>query len=125
MERVIYIRQGLNLHCKSMERYDYGYRNCTGDTHPCMEINVIAEDEVRCMSCDRRIDCLVKPQRCQSHVYWHICSGDSSGVYYTPNYQGVGYLRDRNIKKVEGDEKKFFDLTGLTFGDVVNKLYGT
>jgi len=123
MDRVIYIRQGHHLHCKSLEKYDYGYHNCSGDDHPCIEINVIAEDEVRCMDCDHRIDCLVKPQKCAIHVYWHICNGNSAGVYFTPNYQRSGYLRDREVKKVRGDEKKFHELTGLTFDEVVYKLY--
>lgn len=123
MDRTIYIRQGMNLRCKSLDKHDYEYLSCAGDDHPCIEINVIAEDEERCLTCDRRIDCLVKPQKCSFHVYWHICSGNCSGVYCTPNYLRVGFMRDRECSKVGKDEKKFIELTGLSFDDVVYKLY--
>lgn len=128
MERVIYIRQEKNLRCKGIDRYAYDFHNCHGDEHSCIEINVIFENETLCLKCTRRIDCLVSPKRCKTHVYWHICNGNSSGVYFTPDYKSSGYLRDRDVKKaftaLVGDEKKFRELTGLTFDDVVDKLYG-
>ena len=115
MDRVIYIRQGLNLYHRN--------HDCSGDGNPCIEVNVIFKDDGRCMSCDQRIDCLVKPQKCLTHVSWHICNGVGAGVYHTPNYQGNRYLRERAVEKVKGDERKFHELTGLTFDDVVYKLY--
>ena len=121
MNRVIYIRQGFSLR-QGLNLY-HGHQVCSGDDHPCIEVNVIFQDDGRCMECDRRIDCLVKPLKCLTHAAWHICNGDGAGVYYTPNYQGSGYFRDRTIEKVKGDEREFYTLTGLTFDDIVYKLH--
>jgi hypothetical protein len=126
MDRIMYIREGVNLQCRV---HGLGWDYCNGNgKSPCMEINVFHEDTGRCMECTNRIDCLVKPQRCLTHVQWHVCDGPLAGVFYNPSYQTYGFMRNREILDAptppHDDEKKFKLLTGLTFADVVKKLYG-
>lgn len=126
MNRVIFIREGMNLQCRV---FNTGWDYCKGNgKNPCMEINVIFEDTNLCLECQRRIDCLVKPQQCMTSVTWHICDGPLAGVFHNPSYQTFGWMRNREIFAVgpppDEDEEKFTALTGLTFADVVKKLYG-
>ncbi len=127
MERVIYIRQGKNL---PYPPYMTGYPNCPGDgKNPCIEISVIQEHKQYCEACDKRIDCLAKSVLpCRQITTWHICSGGGAGVYYSPDYSGRSFPGARRpMERVKGiainHERKFKEITGLTFEDVVFKLY--
>jgi len=119
MSRMIYIKTRVN-------QVYYEWCECNTVEHPCLEITVITSNAASaklCEKCDERVACLVSLNPCYNKVVWHVCNGSRQGVYFIKKIPAAGG-KEVHIQDSPGaDEEVFKRLTGLTFEDVVAKLY--